>query len=146
MATKVHVVIYKKLDPRDAAHWALWLQPMNMEGNVILQTGDEMETIGYYVEEPSFSNPVHSDTVDETIECGSISSSHSIEKLIDLVQRTPVNNKSNTWNCQNWVMLALDALSSEHGLSIHTRVRETLMQKRENPEYENDNAVPASYK
>ena len=142
MTTKVYVAIYKKLDPRDAAHWALWLQGVKREDNVILQTGDEKETIGYFVEDPSFSNPQHSNSLDETVECGGISSNYSLEKLIELVQSTPVNNKSHTWNCQNWVMLALDALSSKCCLKIEASVRETLMRKRENPKYENANAPP----
>lgn len=144
MATKVYVAIDKKLDPRDAAHWAIWLEGSGGR-NAILQTGDDLDNKvhnGYFVEKPTAKCPDSSALLDETIKCGTISEDHSFTSLVDMLQGLPVNNNSTTWNCQNWVMAALEVLKRK-GLEIASTVMGNLTSKRENPPYSNTEAPEA---
>lgn len=136
MATEAFVVIYKKVDPRDAAHWALWLTQPTTKSNWILQIEDDEQDRGYFVTKPQAERPDASDSLHETIKCATISAEHSLSSLVDIVQGLSVNNDSTTWNCQNWVVDALEALKSK-GLDIPLNVMNNLRSKRENPEYTN---------
>lgn len=137
--TKVHVAICKKVDPRDAAHWLLWLEAPD-SSNYCLQTGDDMEGVGYYVEKVLEERPDTSSSLDETILCGTVPAAHVVSSVIERILQIPVNNKSTRWNCQDWVLSALDVLTTEYGVQVDHAAISRLESIKENPEYKNSEA------
>ncbi|EFJ28977.1 hypothetical protein SELMODRAFT_410870 [Selaginella moellendorffii] len=94
--TRVFVAIYTTLDERD--HWAIWLQ--DAQGNpTILQIEDDCGNRGYYVAQPVYKRPDRSARLLEALECGEIDAIHH-EMAVATIQGEPVDNESETWNCQ----------------------------------------------
>jgi len=79
--------------------------------SVLLQVGDDKMGVGYYVEKPMYGKqPQKSSRHDESIAVGVISSSN-YDTAVSIIQDTPVDNTSTTWNCQAWTFDALDRLN-----------------------------------
>ncbi|KAI1856408.1 hypothetical protein JX265_011655 [Neoarthrinium moseri] len=109
MPTTVYIAIYQISDKRDPNHWALFLHN-SQSGDVILQVSDDKGGVGYYVETPIYNKqPQRSGRHETSIEVGTINSDDH-DSAIAALQATPVDNDSTTWNCQSWVMEALEAL------------------------------------
>eukprot|EP00171_Calliarthron_tuberculosum_P012336 IDg12336t1 len=121
----IAVAIYKELDPRDARHWALVVIGNSNVPPTILQTGDEVSPggKGYFIEEPMKMKPEDISLHIETIMCGDVSSEYSEDAVVDIVLKTEVNSRSNHWNCQNWVLEAIQYLESNCGLTVSADVR-----------------------
>jgi hypothetical protein len=109
MPTTVYIAIYEISDERDPNHWALFLHNSKI-GDVILQVSDDKGGIGYFVEKPIYNKqPQRSGRHKTSIEVGTINSDDH-DSAVAAIQATPVDNESTTWNCQAWIMEALDAL------------------------------------
>ncbi|KAL6923044.1 hypothetical protein ACHAPO_006527 [Fusarium lateritium] len=109
MPTTVNVSIYATFDQRDPNHWAIYLENSSA-GDVILQVSDDKGGVGYYVETPMYGKqPQRSARHEASIEVGTISSKYH-DYAINEINSQPVDNKSQTWNCQAWVVEALDHL------------------------------------
>ncbi|KAL2160756.1 hypothetical protein VTH06DRAFT_953 [Thermothelomyces fergusii] len=118
MATTVYIAIYDVLDERDPNHWAIFLQNPQ-KGKVILQVGDDKKDKGYYVEEPLYDKePQRSSRHLASIEAGTISSDDH-ERAITLIQATPVDNESTTWNCQAWGQRNTTAVAGKRQFAPH---------------------------
>ncbi|KAI2626386.1 hypothetical protein GGS21DRAFT_530169 [Xylaria nigripes] len=109
---EVTMAIYKVLDERDPNHWAIYFS--NGAESVILQIGDDKNGVGYYVEDPIRNKePARSARLEESIVAGTIDDPNNFEIAVNVIQATPTNNTSTTWNCQAWAMEALDRLRAE---------------------------------
>ncbi|OBR02087.1 hypothetical protein CH63R_14388 [Colletotrichum higginsianum IMI 349063] len=125
----VYIAIYDVLDSRDPNHWAIYLDG---ERDVILQVGDDIGGVGYFVEQPIYNKkPQRSSRHKESIAVGSISS-NKFNDAIAAIQNTPVDNNSNTWNCQAWAIEALDTLSDAGLFNWQRGKKQTLQAKRQN--------------
>ncbi|KAF2969776.1 hypothetical protein GQX73_g3797 [Xylaria multiplex] len=106
----VDIALYKVLDERDPNHWAIHIN--DGETAVILQVGDDEGGVGYFVEKPIYNKePSRSGRHEESITVGVIPES-SFDAAVSIIQATPVDNVSPTWNCQAWAVQALDSLAS----------------------------------
>ncbi|QPH05549.1 hypothetical protein C2857_003410 [Epichloe festucae Fl1] len=109
MPTIVYVAIYRVYDDRDPNHWAIYLSN-SKKGDVILQVNDDKGGVGYYVDTPLHNKePQSSVRHKESFAVGQISCSDH-EKAVAAILDTPVDNQSETWNCQSWVKEALNSL------------------------------------
>ena len=109
--TQVLVDIYMPSHPDDPHHWAIFLESAS-HGDVILQIADDKGERGYYVDDPvENKKPQRSGRLEACILVGSVAAyNHAMAKA--LIQATPVDNDSNTWNCQAWVLEALNGLQA----------------------------------
>lgn len=97
----VFVSIYKPTDSRDPCHWAIFLNGKGAS-DVILQVSDDKHGVGYYVEKPMWGKfPQKSGMHKESIPVGTITAA-SLKTAVTVINSTPVDNKSTTWNCQAW--------------------------------------------
>jgi hypothetical protein len=120
MPVSVHIAVYEVSDERDPNHWAIFLHA-NRKGSVILQVSDDKGGVGYYVEKPMYNKRPQNSTRHKTsIEVGSIAS-EDYEAAVMTILSTPVDNDSQTWNCQAWAMEALDGLEANGMFSWNPR-------------------------
>ncbi|EGX92787.1 hypothetical protein CCM_04160 [Cordyceps militaris CM01] len=110
MAT-VYIAIYEVYDERDPNHWALYI--LNSNGQrVILQVNDDKTGVGYYVEQPVYDKePERSGRHKVSMAVGQIPAEY-YSVAVSMLLEVPVDNVSSTWNCQAWVVSALDYLES----------------------------------
>lgn len=130
MAT-VYVAIYEVYDERDPNHWAIYI--LNNDGQrVILQVNDDKTGIGYYVEEPVYGKePERSGRFKTSIAVGQIRHGDYSVAVATLLEE-PVDNVSTTWNCQAWVMSALDELESLGLFRWDPTARQQVQGRRQN--------------
>ena len=137
MSSTVYVAIYS-IHPQESDQqwpdphpWALWLSPSNGD-DLILQIGDDVGGLGYYVDDPlRGKQPQNSTRCEDTVLCGTIPTDYFDDAVV-LIQSTPVDNISTTWNCQAWIMEALEALA-EYGMFVWEEGAEAeLNERREN--------------
>ncbi|KAK1978307.1 hypothetical protein LZ30DRAFT_599450 [Colletotrichum cereale] len=129
MSIRVYIAIYHVYDERDPNHWAIFLGQNERE--VILQIGDDKGAAGYFVEEPIYNKqPQRSNRHKESVAVGSIDSSN-FDAIVAIIQNTPVDNISNTWNCQAWIIEALDNLSNLGLFQWDQRSKQMILQKRQ---------------
>lgn len=103
----VYVSIYKPTDDRDPSHWAIFLNGQGAK-DVILQVSDDKHGIGYYVEKPMWGKyPQKSAMHRASIAVGTITAS-SLRAVVATINSTPVDNNSQTWNCQAWCVYVQD--------------------------------------
>lgn len=130
MPTSVFVSIYIPSDERDPSHWAIYLKNSTV-GDVILQVSDDKGGVGYYVEEPMYSKqPERSARHDISIKVGTIASRYH-DVAVTTIQATPVDNDSGTWNCQAWVMEALDSLEDANLFTWDRREKQRVQGMRQ---------------
>lgn len=97
----VYVSIYNPTDKRDPCHWAIFINGKSTK-DVILQVSDDKKGIGYFVEKPMWGKyPQKSTMHKKSIAVGTISAA-SISSAVAVLNSTPVDNRSTTWNCQAW--------------------------------------------
>lgn len=109
MSTQVHVAIYATYDDRDPNHWAIFLDN-SQEGTVILQVADDVAKQRYFVDQPIHNRrPNNSGRHEHSVEVGEIAPGYH-EFAVGELKTVPVDNESQTWNCQAWVVEALDHL------------------------------------
>ncbi|ROV98031.1 hypothetical protein VMCG_06989 [Cytospora schulzeri] len=105
----VFISIYNVYDARDPCHWALFLAGGGTN-DVILQVGDDKNGKGYYVENVMHGKqPQKSSMHQVSIQVGSVLA-QNLPSVTTIINSTPVDNRSKTWNCQAWCVEALDAL------------------------------------
>ena len=115
----------------DPHHRALWLSPSNGE-DLILQIGDDVGGLGYYVGEPlKGKRPQNSIRCEDTVLCGTLPADYYNDAVV-LIQSTPVNNTSPMCNCQAWVMEALEALAESKMFVWKEGAEAELQGRREN--------------
>uniref|UniRef100_A0A1Y1LST1 Uncharacterized protein n=1 Tax=Photinus pyralis TaxID=7054 RepID=A0A1Y1LST1_PHOPY len=130
MPTIVYVAIYDVYDDRDPNHWAMYLKN-SKKGHVILQVNDDKGGVGYYVATPIYGKePDRSARHKESFAVGQISSSNH-ENAVDAIIKTPVDNQSDTWNCQAWVEEALDGLEQAGLFEWDKKGKEKMLRKRQ---------------
>lgn len=128
--TYAFVALYKVYDERDPNHWALWLS--GAAGDVILQVEDDKHGVGYYVAKPLWGKKPQNSSrcMGDPIRVGTIMVPQ--EEAVDLIQSNPVDNNSKTWNCQAWVVEALDSLEHMGAFVWDSGARSTLVGRRQN--------------
>ncbi|GLA53667.1 hypothetical protein AnigIFM63604_010967 [Aspergillus niger] len=121
MSSRVTVVVYEtRID--EPCHWAMWIRNENKD-SVILQAG--LNKGGYYVEEPIRTDPLRSKRIKNAVYCGTIPSAEHNQALL-IIQNYPVDNETVTWNCQAWVMEALERLEQMRILQVAPGSKATL--------------------
>ncbi|KAK4170647.1 hypothetical protein QBC36DRAFT_128141 [Triangularia setosa] len=130
MTTTVFIAIYQTFDDRDPNHWAIFLHD-SAKGDVILQVSDDKHGVGYYVEEPMYNKqPQRSGRHETSIEVGTINSD-DYDTAVATIQATPTDNESTTWNCQAWVMEALDSLEEVNMFTWKRGAKERALSRRQ---------------
>ncbi|KAK3940110.1 hypothetical protein QBC46DRAFT_449752 [Diplogelasinospora grovesii] len=108
--------------------------PVSEPKNLLLAVfwlGTTKGGLGYFVDRPLYSkNPEASTRLDMSIEVGTIETQDH-EAAINSIQATPVDNVSTTWNCQAWIMDALDNLEAEGLFRWDRRGKDTAKGKRQ---------------
>jgi len=133
--TTISLARYTVLDQRDPNHWALWVESnsedVTVQGDTILQVEDDKGGVGYYVANPVRGRAPQSSTrfLDVTT-CGSVVGGYEVY-VIQVIQATPVDNGSTTWNCQAWVIEALDNAAATGAFVWNAGVRDSLVQARQ---------------
>ncbi|TDZ24093.1 hypothetical protein Cob_v003501 [Colletotrichum orbiculare MAFF 240422] len=127
-AVAVSIAIYSVLDERDPYHWAIFLDG---EKQAILQVGDDIDGVGYFVEAPIYDkSPQRSSRLMESIPLGTLKA-FEFATAIGVIQHTPVDNDSKTWNCQAWAIEALDRLSTMTSFEWEAGKRSIMEGKRQ---------------
>ena len=130
MPTTVYMAIYNPLDVRDPKHWALYLKN-SQKISIILQVSDDKDGVGYYVEKPVYDKkPERSRHHDTSIAVGTIRTEDH-DEAVSMIQETPVDNVSETWNCQAWAIEALTELENLGLFTWSTRGKEAVIARRE---------------
>ena len=130
MATSVSVAIYDVFDVRDPNHWAIHLDSPK-KGHVILQVQDEKKGVGYYVAPARYGkSPEASGRYLRSYVVGHVSSSNH-DAAETLILGTPVDNNSNVWNCQAWVVEALDSLERNGLFKWDKKVKAEILSQRQ---------------
>jgi len=97
-----------------------------------LQVSDDKGGVGYYVEKPIYDKPPQrSSKHDESIKVGKLAASTDLDTAVALIDATPVDNESKTWNCQAWVVEALDSLAKTEQFHWEGDGREELIKRRQ---------------
>lgn len=124
------MALYKVYDERDPNHWAIWLS--GASGDVLLQVEDDKHGVGYYVAKPIWGKrPQNSSRcMGDPIRVGTIKVPQT--EAVDLIQANPVDNQSKTWNCQAWVVEALDSLAAMGAFAWEEGARASLTGRRQN--------------
>ncbi|KAI0191788.1 hypothetical protein EV127DRAFT_61446 [Xylaria flabelliformis] len=126
----VNIAVYKVYDKRDPNHWAIHIN--DGKTAVILQVGDDKGGVGYFVDKPMYNKePSRSARHEESITVGVIPGS-SFDAAVSIIQATPVDNVSTTWNCQAWAVQALDSLGSAGLFQWDAEAKATVLKKRQN--------------
>ena len=138
MSSKVYVAIYgiialpadQQHQLPDPHHWALWVSSPNGE-DIILQIEDDKGGRGYFVAPPlRGKQPQQSSRCEEIIPCGTIPEDCYNDAVV-LIESTPVDNESETWNCQAWIMEALTMLAQINKFVWEKGAEAELLGKRE---------------
>lgn len=128
---KVTVALYDPIDERDPNHWAIYITSPS-KGDAILQIEDDKGGKGYYVAEPKRDKqPQRSTRFQVGIDCGT-TEEESYDTAVAVIQSTAVDNESKTWNCQAWVIEALDNAEDAGVFSWNGGAKEQLQEKRQN--------------
>lgn len=104
----ISVAVYRPLDDRDPAHWAIHICSPTGRRTVQQIALDErgdycVDSVRWRVQ-PNRSRLHHSE-----VECSTIPAS-LVAAAQDLIQVHRVDNDSAVWNCQAWVLECLEAL------------------------------------
>lgn len=93
---------------------------------------DDKGGVGYYVEQPTHDKqPQRSARHQTSIPVGTIDAS-VLDAAVATIQGTPVDSVSTTWNCQAWVVEALDDLATAGLFQWNQEKRAEVVQKRQN--------------
>lgn len=131
METTFDVVIYHPIDNRDPHHWAIHILSPQQDGS-IHQVHDEVGGRGYYVADLRLNiQPQQARLHRVSIFVGRVRWNR-LERVRRFVQRWRVNNRSETWNCQVWVVEIIWALVRAGLLRVRWRGLRRLMRMREN--------------
>ena len=137
----VHVAIYKKPNKTSASHWALWLEGPGSKSTVHQVGGGADDQDGFFVVDAKETRPDRSRQLDILQACGTIADDLR-DTAVSVIQSSPVNNGSNYWNCQDFVIEVLGKLESKCGLQISSDSKDLLRSRKENPQYENKYIAP----
>lgn len=127
----VSVAIYKVFDERDPNHWPIYVQGATDESSVVLQVEGENGGRGYYVADAMYdSEPESASSHEKSVEVGFFDLAN-IKTVGATIQATPVDNESTTWNCQVWIMEALDNLQQKSLFTWNSSGKTTVMARRQ---------------
>lgn len=127
---RVYVARYNSTDQRDPDHWAIYIDEPSGEES-IHQIVDKFENGGYRVASTRYdTRPERSTLFKEKVLVGNLSRS-AVSHARDLIQTQPVNNRESTWNCQSWVMEALENLEAKSYIRLRSEDMHYLRGKRQ---------------
>jgi len=118
--TTLDVVIYHRIDQRDPRHWAIYILSPRREGS-IHQIFDDIGGRGYYVAPVRLNvQPQQARLHRVSVFVGRIRW-RNLGYVRRFVQQWRENNRSDTWNCQSWVMEIVWALARADLLEVRWR-------------------------
>ena len=106
------------------SHWAIWLKRSRHQ-SVLLQVGQNSPVSGYHVHRPIYRAPGKRETL-KNLHVTKIPDD-LYDEVVDVIQNTPVKDEEDDWNCQRWVMDAIDELERRGLISVDAMVKEILL-------------------
>ncbi|KAK2757048.1 hypothetical protein FQN54_005017 [Arachnomyces sp. PD_36] len=106
---EMYVVIYLNSDGWDVPHWCLWTRDDDGNELIFEALGSTGTRFTYH------SRPVDmlkSESRKTTPHIGRIEAD-VWDEVPELLEGVPMNNDDPAWNCQNWIMEAIQALQRE---------------------------------
>jgi hypothetical protein len=126
----VYVAIYRPAQTGSARHWAIYIR--NEHGQSTLhQVENDFNSGAFRVARRRVDvRPEDSRSWIRDVGIGRVNVAH-LQAIRNIIQGQPVNNESETWNCQTWVIEVLERLEQEGYLTISRPVRTELQRLRE---------------
>jgi len=131
MSVPVIVALYSPYDEKDPRHWSIYLEVAPPGPTVMLEVLDDNGPKGYHVGEPRLDTPPERTSKHyKSVNVGSIASGN-FDMAVAAMKDTPCDNESKTWNCQAWVVEALDGLAEAGLFEWEEGKRDEILELRE---------------
>lgn len=120
--TTISVGHYGHVELRGAKHWAILLYvPDKSRDAVAYQISGSTTT--YALKQPELVNPMRSGNYLGKVDLGIVE--YNPQAIFQIIQNVPITLGNIQWNCQDWTILALNALR-DAGLNVSTPTKEQL--------------------